>query len=210
MLHEDEQVDEKAGEILILQLQRHDAPLCFLTPFGAALVFRLWQPLPSSTKLAMMGIGQTLYGRAPATVLTLASLVLSFLATRAREDYRLYCALGTGGLGKPCILSWLVHTLALRPLAIGREAAEDPDFVPLDDEEWAKRVAETRAGADREKGSHPLHARRPSMDLAALPPRNGDRPFAFGIIPHRQLTDVAPGGGDVQEVSKRQSNGCSK
>lgn len=125
-----------------------------------------------------------LYRRAPASVMTLGSLALSYLVTLAYEDYRLFMALGQGGLGKPSVWTWLIHTFALRPFAMPRRAALDPDCMPLDDEEWnGKR--ERLGGL-----------------LATLPERQGRRPLVYGMVPHRQLEAIAPEGGPMQKVSK--------
>ncbi|PWN34012.1 uncharacterized protein FA14DRAFT_161588 [Meira miltonrushii] len=116
-----------------------------------------------------------LYRKAPTSVVTIGSIVISYLFRLAYNDYQLFKALGKGGLGKPSILTWLIHTIALRPLALPKRAAFDVNTFPLDDPEW--------------KGM-----------LAGLPKRKGERPFVFGMIPHRQLEAIAPQGGDIQKA----------
>lgn len=118
-----------------------------------------------------------LYRKAPTSVVTIGSIVISYLLRLAYEDYQLFKALGKGGLGKPSILTWLIHTIALRPLALPKRAAFDVNTFPLDDPEW--------------KGS---------SKLQGLPKRKGQRPFVFGMIPHRQLEAIAPQGGEIQRV----------
>ena len=116
-----------------------------------------------------------LYRKAPTSVVTISSIVISYLVRLAYNDYQLFKALGKGGLGKPSILTWLIHTIALRPLALPRRAAIDINTFPLDDPEWKSK-------------------------LAGLPKRKGERPFVFGMIPHRQLEAIAPQGGDIQKA----------
>ena len=125
-----------------------------------------------------------LYRRAPTSVLTLSSLLVSHLANVAYLDYSLYRALGEGGLGKPSIAKWLVHTFVLRPLSMSGTAARDPNYLPLNDLEWDDVV--------KSSGKRPR--------LASLPKRRGKTPALFGLIPHRQIEDVEKEGGDRQKV----------
>lgn len=127
------------------------------------------------------GLGADLYRRAPASVWTFGSLVVSYLASLAYEDYLLYTSLGRGGLGKPSLWTWLMHTILLRPLAMPRRAATAQSSIPLDDAEWAAR------SEGREL-------------LVGLPQRQGDRPRTFGMVPHRQIEQTTKEGSRTQKV----------
>lgn len=117
-----------------------------------------------------------LYRKAPTSVVTIGSIVISYLFRIAYDDYQLFKALGKGGLGKPSILTWLIHTIALRPIALPKRAAIDVNTFPLDDPEWKSSI------------------------LSGLPKRKGERPFVFGMVPHRQLEAIAPQGGNIQKA----------
>jgi hypothetical protein len=127
------------------------------------------------------GLASGLSRRAPASVLTLGSLAISYLASLAYEDYTLFRSIGQGGLGKPSIWTWLIHTILLRPLSMPRRAVIDCQCLPPDDEEW-------------------LLQQHASNALSNLPQRKGNRPTMFGMVPHRQLDQTANEGSDWQKV----------
>lgn len=128
----------------------------------------------------------TLYHRAPASILTISSLVVSYLANAAYLDYRLYQSIGTGGLGKPTFIRWLFQTLVLRPLSMSDAATKDPNYLPLDDIEWDQRIITSREQNDR---------------LDNLPIRSKRRPEVYGFVPHRQIEFFESEGSAHQEVS---------
>lgn len=128
-----------------------------------------------------------LYHRAPASVLTVSSLFVSYLANTAYLDYRLYQAIGTGGLGKPSFIRWLFHALVLRPLAMSNAAAKDPSYLPLDDTEWDQRITSS--------GQQHGHL------LEKLPVRGENRPEVYGFVPHRQIESTEKEGSGHQKVN---------
>lgn len=132
----------------------------------------------------------TLWRRAPTSIMALSSLVLSYLATRAAEDYVLYMALGAGGLGKPGLMSWLVHTIVLRPLALAKGAATDPNYLPLDDEEWEK--AKVKQARESNPGDN--------LGLNKLSVRSIKRPLVYGVVPQRQVEAIAKEGSEMQRA----------
>lgn len=135
----------------------------------------------------MDDFARTLYRRAPASVMTLASFVLSYGVKCALDDYTQYSSLGHGGLGKTSVLTWIVHTLVLRPLGMSHEAATDPEYLPLDDTEWQEKCA----GMD-------VNSITPLSHLAL---RDKSRPFVYGIVPQRQMEQCLDEKSDLQAVS---------
>lgn len=127
----------------------------------------------------------TLYRRAPASFLTLSSLIVSYLANAAYLDFCLFRAIGSGGYGSPTFRAWLLHALILRPLSMSKSAAKDPAYLPQDDSEWEERI--------KSSGK--------TSSLANLPKRGGVRPMTFGFVPHRQIEAVSGEGSDGQKVS---------
>jgi hypothetical protein len=124
------------------------------------------------------------YRKAPVSILTLSSILVSYIANVAYYDFRLFQAVGAGGFGEPTFRLWLLHALVLNPLSMSKSAARDPTYLPLDDIEWEERV--------RGSGRSPR--------LADLPKRGPTRPTTYGFVPHRQIESVAGEGSDGQKV----------
>lgn len=93
---------------------------------------------------------------------TLVGGVTAFLIL-AYRDYQAFLALGAGGLPHNAI-GWLINALVLRPLALS----------------YSSRLY---------VGDYPNNGA--SKAIANLPKREGKRPTAAGIVPHRQMTDQA-------------------
>ncbi|KPI34528.1 uncharacterized protein AB675_7410 [Cyphellophora attinorum] len=100
----------------------------------------------------------------PLLVKTVALAGGSGLIIAAYRDYQAFLALGRGGIPYNAF-GWLINALILRPLALSYSARLYTGDYP---DSGAGKV------------------------LLELPLREGRRPMADGIIPHRQMTDKAP------------------
>lgn len=140
--------------------------------------------MPALSASKVSDLLATLYRKAPVSVLTLTSLLVSYLTNAAYLDYCLFQAAGTGGYGAPTLLRWLHHALILRPLSMSKAAAKDPTYLPLDDQEWERRISESG------KASR----------LAGIPLRAERRPAVFGCVPHRQIESAERQGSVGQKV----------
>lgn len=130
-----------------------------------------------------------IYRRAPVSILTLSSILISYAVNVAYYDFRLFQAVGSGGFGEPTFHLWLLHAFLLNPLSMSKAAAKDPTYLPLDDVEWDERK--------RASGRSPR--------LADLPKRYSKRPMTYGFVPHRQIESVAGEGSDGQKVRSSRS-----
>ncbi|ETN45712.1 uncharacterized protein HMPREF1541_09545 [Cyphellophora europaea CBS 101466] len=100
----------------------------------------------------------------PLLATVLAGLTTATLLA-AINDYRAFLALGPGGLPYNPI-GWLVNLLVLRPLSLSkRDRLFIADYLP--------------ASAATEY-------------IRSLPSRSGERAHTGGIVPHRQLSQLAP------------------
>lgn len=130
---------------------------------------------------ALPALLRSLYNRAPASVATLASLLISFIYTKARSDYLTWKSIGPGGFAAaPDIRGWLLQTFILRPMAMRAGNEKNPDYLPPPDKEMDMRM---------------------TMILRGLRKREGQRPATYGLMPHRQLEDKQPEDGEMQKVS---------
>lgn len=87
------------------------------------------------------------------------------------QDYREYLSLGPGGLPYN-FFGWTIVTVLLRPLGLSKQQAVSTTGYPSN-------------------GSHEA--------VRALPERQGSRPVAKGIVPHRQMSQNPPE--SMREVS---------
>ncbi|CAO1635032.1 unnamed protein product [Jaminaea pallidilutea] len=133
---------------------------------------------PELTPARAISLIKTAYTRAPATVGTVASLLASLLANKAWESYRLYIALGPGGLFPHNLLGWLAHTLFLVPLGLSQ----------------ASRRSATLFLPPQPSGGHEPQL----LSAKPLKIREGSRPFVAGVAPHRCLNQRVEG-----DVAKR-------
>lgn len=101
----------------------------------------------------------------PVLATALAGITTATLIT-AIQDYRAFIALGAGGLPHN-VLGWLVNTLLLRPFSLSK----------------ANRLYVSDYPPASQASAYVQHE---------LPQRPGPRAETGGIVPHRQLSQVAP------------------
>jgi hypothetical protein len=118
-------------------------------------------------KMTSNKMSDQLIGRVCAHPYLITSALISALAAPALyRDYQAYLALGRGGLPSN-VLGWLVTVLCLRPFSLS----------------YADRLNTADYPPAKYASSYARHE---------LPIRIGPRAEAAGIVPHRQMTDLAP------------------
>lgn len=124
---------------------------------------------------------QQLYSKAPASVLTFSSLLLSYLFTVSINDYRLWMSIGPGGFLKKNLIGWVAHSF-LRLLGLSASQVKEANWLPQP-------------------------SSKDTNQLKNLKQREGERPQVFGVVPHRQIEDLMAEGDPMKQVSLEQREG---
>lgn len=125
----------------------------------------------SHTTETIIARTKALVSRQNPVYLTAGAILGLSITSWVIQDYREYLSLGPGGLPYN-FFGWTIVTVLLRPLGLSKQQALSTTGYPSD-------------------CSHEA--------IQTLPKRQGTRPVAKGIIPHRQMSQKAPE--SMREVS---------